>query len=65
MYTSEIRNLNYNQLKRELESSHEELFNLRFRASTKQLTDYRQLNKTRKKIARLKTIINEMESSRS
>jgi len=61
----EIRKLNYEELKRELESSHEELFNLRFRAATRQLTNYREINKVKKKIARLNTVIREMELSGS
>jgi len=58
---SEIRKLNYEELARELESSRQELFNLRFRAATRQLTNYREINKVKRKIARLKTIAREME----
>lgn len=65
MRIGEIRKLNYEELKRELESSHEELFNLRFRAATRQLTNYREINKVKKKIARLNTVIREMELSGS
>jgi large subunit ribosomal protein L29 len=52
-------------MKRELESSYQELFNLRFRAATRQLTNYREINKAKKKIARLKTVMREMELLRS
>ncbi|MCL0089991.1 50S ribosomal protein L29 [Dehalococcoidia bacterium] len=65
MRIGEIRKLNYEELKRELESSRQELFNLRFRAATRQLTNYRELNKVKKKIARLNTVIREMELSGS
>ena len=65
MRVNEIRKLNYGELQRELESSHQELFNLRFRQSTRQLTNYREINKVKKKIARLKTIMREMELSGS
>ena len=65
MRISEIRKLNYEELNRELESSHEELFNLRFRAATRQLTNYREINKVKKKIARLNTVIRERELSGS
>jgi large subunit ribosomal protein L29 len=61
----EIRKLNYLELKRELESSRGELFNLRFRAATRQLTNYRELNRVKKKIARLNTVIREIELSGS
>ncbi|MDD5093005.1 MAG: 50S ribosomal protein L29 [Dehalococcoidia bacterium] len=60
-----MRKLKYEELRRELESSRQELFNLRFRASTRQLTDYREVNKAKKKIAQLQTIMREMELSRS
>jgi len=62
---SEIRKLNYQELEKELESSRKELFNLRFRASTRQLTNYREVNQVKKKIARLMTVMREMELSRS
>ncbi|MCL0060496.1 50S ribosomal protein L29 [Dehalococcoidia bacterium] len=65
MRIGEIRKLNYPELKREIESSRQELFNLRFRAATRQLTNYRELNRVKKKIARLNTVIREMELSGS
>ncbi|MBT9148604.1 MAG: 50S ribosomal protein L29 [Dehalococcoidia bacterium] len=65
MRISEIRKLSYQELTRELESSHRELFNLRFRAATRQLTNYREINKVKKDIARLKTVIRETELSGS
>jgi large subunit ribosomal protein L29 len=61
---TEIRKLNYDELRKELESSRQELFNLRFRASTRQLTNYREVNKAKKKIARIQTVMHEMELSR-
>jgi large subunit ribosomal protein L29 len=61
---TEIRKLNYDELKKELESSRQELFNLRFRASTRQLTNYWEVNKTKKKIARIQTVMREIELSR-
>lgn len=64
MRLNEIRKLNYEELKKELENSREELFNLRFRASTRQLTDYCEIGKAKKKIARLETVKREMEVSR-
>lgn len=61
MRINEIRKLNYSVLKQEIESSRQELFNLRFRAATRQLTNYRELNSVKKKIARLNTVVREME----
>jgi len=57
----EIRSLDLDGLKKELEGAYQELFNLRFRLATRQLTNYREIKKTKKKIARLKTVIRERE----
>ncbi len=65
MQTSEIRKLNYEELVRELGSSRQELFNLRFRLATKQLTNYREIKMVKKRIAQLKTVIREKELSGS
>ncbi len=65
MRIADIRKLNYAELGRELESSRQELLNLRFRLSTRQLTNYREIMKVRRKIARLKTVIREMDISGS
>ncbi len=48
-------------LAEELESAHRELFNLRFQASTSQLTDISELKKARRQIARIKTLIRARE----
>jgi len=48
-------------LTKELEAAHKELFNLRFRLSTKQLVNHRELPKTRKKIAQLQTLMKERQ----
>ena len=57
----EIRRLNLQELEKALEDTHQELFNLRFRAATRQLTNYREINTVKKKIARLGTIIRERQ----
>jgi large subunit ribosomal protein L29 len=59
--TSEIRNIGDGELKKQLQEAHQELFNLRFRAATRQLSNHREIPKVRKKIARLNTIIKERE----
>ncbi len=61
MRIDEIRSLDLDGLKKELEGAYQELFNLRFRLATRQLTNYREIKKTKKKIARLKTVIRERE----
>lgn len=61
MKLEEFRNLSTDELKKELEETHQELFNLRFRLATKQLVNHREVRRVRKKIARLKTLLTERE----
>lgn len=61
MKVGEIRSLTIEELKKQLEEAHQELFNLRFRLATKQLVNHRELPRVKKKIAQLKTIIKERE----
>ena len=61
MKVNEIRALSSEELVKRLEEAHQELFNLRFRLATRQLVNYREIPKVKKKIARLKTIIRERE----
>ncbi len=61
MKVEEIRALKAGDLVKQLEASHEELFNLRFRLATRQLVNHREIPKVKKKIARLETIIRERE----
>ena len=63
MKVEEIRALSADELVRQLEAAHKELFDLRFRLATKQLVNHRQVRETKKKIARLKTIMREKELS--
>jgi large subunit ribosomal protein L29 len=55
----EIRALSTEELAKQLEEAHQELFNLRFRLATKQLVNHREIPRVEKKIARLKTIMRE------
>jgi large subunit ribosomal protein L29 len=57
----EIRALTTEELKKQLEETYHELFNLRFRLATKQLVNHRELPRVKKRIAILKTILNERE----
>jgi len=57
----EIRALNDDELAKQLEAAHQELFNLRFRLSTKQLVNHREIPKVKKRIAAIKTIQGERE----
>jgi large subunit ribosomal protein L29 len=61
MDTEEIRALNDDQLQEELENAHRELFNLRFRAMTRQLANTSEVGKARKTVARFKTVIRERQ----
>ena len=61
MKAEEIRAISPEELARQLEAAHRELFDLRFRAATKQLANHREIPRVRRKIARMKTIIAERE----
>jgi len=57
----EFRDMSTSDLNNQLEESHQELFNLRFRLTTKQLVNHREVRRVKKKIARLKTLLAEKE----
>jgi len=57
----EIRAFSPEQLAKQLEEAHQELFNLRFRGATRQLVNHREIPRVKRKIARLKTIMRERE----
>ncbi len=59
MKVEEIRALSSEELVRQLEAAHKELFELRFRLTTKQLVNHRQVRMVKKTIARMKTIMKE------
>jgi len=57
----EFRALSPEDLAKQLEEAHQELFNLRFRLATKQLVNHCEVRAVKKKVARLKTLIRERE----
>ena len=59
MQIHEIRAMNDQQLGEELTNTYRELMNLRFRSATNQLIDINMPKKTRRDIARIKTVIRE------
>ena len=61
MKVDEVRALNNDELAKQLEAAHQELFNLRFRLSTKQLVNHREIPKVKRRIAAIKTILRERE----
>jgi large subunit ribosomal protein L29 len=58
---NEVRALGVEEIKKKLEDSHQELFNLRLRASTRQLASNREIPRVRRDIARMRTILKERE----
>ena len=61
MDLKELRDQSTDDLKKQLEGLHQELFNLRFRVATKQLVNHRELRRVKKMIARLNTLLTEKE----
>ncbi len=61
MKVEEIRALKPEELEKQLEEAHKELFDLRFRLSTRQLVNHNEIRRVKKDIARLKTVIREKE----
>jgi large subunit ribosomal protein L29 len=57
----EMRSLSVVELTKKANDAHQELFNLRFRLSTRQLVNHRELPKVKKEIARIETIIREKQ----
>ena len=56
---TELRARTDEELEGELEEAHQALFNLRFQAATRQLVDVSQVGAARRRIARIKTLLNE------
>ncbi len=57
--TIALRAMNDADLKKELDEAHQALFNLRFQAATRQLTNTAQIEKGRRRIARIRTMVRE------
>jgi large subunit ribosomal protein L29 len=61
MKSKEIRDMNLDQIKSQLISKEEELFNLKIQLATKQLENPMKIREARRNLARLKTILREKE----
>jgi large subunit ribosomal protein L29 len=61
----ELRKKNIDQLNAELVATRQEQFNLRIKHKTGQLNETNQLTLARKKIAKIKTLMNELKSQDS
>lgn len=63
MNTEEIRALSVDAVLEQVNDAKEELMRLRFQQATGELTDYNRLRITRRKIARLYTILKEQQAA--
>ncbi len=63
MRAKELRDLSAEELKEKEQEMGRELFNLRFQKATGQLGNTAMLGKTKKDLARVKTVLNELQSS--
>ncbi|MEK7848144.1 MAG: 50S ribosomal protein L29 [Chloroflexota bacterium] len=61
MKTTEARALDIADLKRRLDETYRELFNLRFQQATRQLTKTSEIRRVKKDIARIRTVLRERE----
>jgi large subunit ribosomal protein L29 len=61
MKPAEVRALSDAELARRLEELQQELFNLRFQLTTRQLENFKRLEAVRRDIARVRTIMHERE----
>ena len=61
MKVSEVRGMSSEELIKQLKTANRELFDLRLKASTKQLVNHREIPRARRKIAIIQTIIREKE----
>ncbi len=61
MNPSELRELSYEELADKLAEAKEESFNLRFQFATNQLDNTARLGQVRREVARIATVMREME----
>ena len=59
--SSDLRNMSASELQNRLNDAREELMRLRFQLSTGELTDYTRLSQARRNIARMLTVLGELE----
>ncbi len=65
MKFSEVRNLGEDEIRAKLQESHEEVFRLRLRQSSRQLSNTATMRQARRDIARLKTRERQLELERA
>ena len=59
MKIEEVRAIGSEELNKKLETTRQELFNLRLRLSTKQLVNHREIPRVKRDIARMETVLKE------
>jgi len=59
---NEIRTLGTEEINKQLKEAYKSLFELKLKASTRQLANHREIPRVKKQIAQLKTILKERES---
>ncbi len=62
-YVNELKSKNITELNEELVSAKKELFNLRFQNATSQLDNTSRIKEVRKNIARIQTVITELNKA--
>ena len=65
MEIDDIRAMTDQELAEDLQATQRGLMNLRFRSATMQLANVNEIRKTRKRIARINTVMRERELARS
>ena len=61
MRSEEIREMTPEERAQQLDELYQELFNLRFQQASRQLADTSRMRQVRRDIARIKTVMHEME----
>ena len=65
MKAYEIRNMSDQEIQSKLEEAYEELFNLRFQYAIGQAKDSNQVNRLKRDIARMRTVLSERKLAES
>jgi large subunit ribosomal protein L29 len=61
MLKTEVRGMSSAEIKRKLDDTYQELFNMRFQLATGQLKNVNRLSEVKHDIARMKTVLRERE----
>jgi large subunit ribosomal protein L29 len=65
MEIDDIRAMTNDELHQELDATHRELMNLRFRVATMQLANVNEIKKGKRRVARINTVLRERELAKS